>query len=180
MWRKEDAEGTASSESAAASGGARAPSRRTAAGTQDIATIGPSITIKGEVSGDEDLVIQGRVEGKVVLKKNAIVVGNDGCVDADLKARVVTIEGSVKGNVSGSEQVILRRSAQVDGNISCPRLTVEDGAAFSGGVEMKGDSQSGGGRVGVVGGKPQKAAESPASKGAETGSGEAEKKIGGS
>lgn len=100
------------------------------------ATIGRSITIRGEVTGDEDLMIQGRVEGSVNLKQHAVTVGPDGEVKADVAARVVTVEGKVEGNVSADEQVVLRTSASVKGDISAPRLVLEDGARFRGGVDM--------------------------------------------
>ncbi|MCP4896103.1 MAG: polymer-forming cytoskeletal protein [bacterium] len=119
------------------------PSSRSAGkANSGLATIGPSITVKGDVIGDEDLMIQGQVEGTVVLKKHSIVVGVEGRVRADLSARTVMVEGEVKGNLTGQEQVILRQSARVDGNISCPRVTVEDGASFRGGIDMRGATES--------------------------------------
>ncbi len=108
------------------------------------ATIGRSITIRGEVTGDEDLMIQGRVEGSVNLKQHAVTVGPDGEVKADVAARIVTVEGKVEGNVSADEQVVLRTSATVKGDISAPRLVLEDGARFRGGVDMgEGASRTG-------------------------------------
>jgi cytoskeletal protein CcmA (bactofilin family) len=100
------------------------------------ATIGRSITIKGEVSGDEDLLIQGRVDGSVDLKQHAVTVGPDGEVKASIVARVVTVEGRVEGDLSAEEQVILRSAASVHGDITAPRVVLEDGARFRGGVDM--------------------------------------------
>jgi cytoskeletal protein CcmA (bactofilin family) len=100
------------------------------------ATIGRSITIRGEVTGDEDLLIQGRVDGSVDLKQHAVTVGPDGEVKASIAARVVTVEGHVEGNLSADEQVILRSSASVQGDITAPRVVLEDGARFRGGVDM--------------------------------------------
>ena len=100
------------------------------------ATIGRSITIKGEVTGDEDLLIQGRVEGSVDLKQHAVTVGPDGEVKASIIGRVVTVEGKVEGDLSADEQVILRSSAAVQGDITAPRVVLEDGARFRGGVDM--------------------------------------------
>jgi cytoskeletal protein CcmA (bactofilin family) len=104
--------------------------------TSDRATIGRSITIKGEVKGDEDLLIQGRIDGSVTLKEHAVTVGPEGEVKADIGARVITVEGKVEGNLSAQEQVILRNSSRVQGNISAPRVVLEDGARFRGGVDM--------------------------------------------
>jgi cytoskeletal protein CcmA (bactofilin family) len=100
------------------------------------ATIGRSITIRGEVTGDEDLLIQGRGEGSVDLKQHAVTVGSEGEVKADIVARVVTVEGKVDGNLTAEEQVVLRGSARVQGDISAPRIMLEDGAYFRGGVDM--------------------------------------------
>jgi cytoskeletal protein CcmA (bactofilin family) len=100
------------------------------------ATIGRSIAINGEVRGDEDLLIQGRVDGSVALKQHAVTVGPEGEVNADIGARVITVEGTVEGNLSAQEQVILRGSARVQGNITAPRVVLEDGARFRGSVDM--------------------------------------------
>ena len=100
------------------------------------ATIGRSITIRGEVTGDEDLLIQGRVDGSVDLKQHSVTVGREGEVKANIAARVVTVEGKVEGNLTADEQVILRASATVQGDLSAPRVVLEDGARFRGGVDM--------------------------------------------
>lgn len=102
----------------------------------NVATIGRSIRIKGEVTGDEDLVIQGRVEGSVNLKQHAITVGPDGDVRASIVGRVVTIEGTVEGDLTAEEQVVLRSSAFVQGNVVAPRVVLEGGARFRGSVDM--------------------------------------------
>src|SRR5262245_19569695 len=108
------------------------PPRRT-----ERATIGPSIFIKGDLTGEEDLVIEGRVEGKVDLKQNNVTVGKNGRVKADLLGRVVTIEGEVDGNVFAREQAILRQSGAIRGNITAPRVVLEDGSRFKGSIDME-------------------------------------------
>jgi len=115
------------------------PPRRTA----DRATIGPSIFIKGDLSGEEDLVIEGRVEGKVDLKQNNVTVGKNGKVKADVFGRVVTIEGEVDGNVFAREQAILRQSGAIRGNITAPRVVLEDGSRFKGSIDMEPPRESG-------------------------------------
>ncbi len=110
----------------------RSPSRKPSV---EQATIGRSITIKGEVTGEEDLLIQGRVDGSVNLQQHTVTVGPDGVVHADIAARVITVEGSVEGNLLADEQVILRSSARVEGDIAAPRVALEDGAGFRGGVD---------------------------------------------
>lgn len=98
--------------------------------------IGPSINIKGEVSGDEDLLIQGRVEGTVNLKGNELSVGQSGTVNANIEARVIKIEGEVTGDITGNEKVVISASGNVKGNIVAPRVTLEDGAIFKGSIDM--------------------------------------------
>lgn len=101
------------------------------------ATIGPSIKIKGDVTGDEDLVIQGRIDGTVDLKKHNVTVGPEGRVKANVFGRSVIVEGEVEGDLQGDEQIVLRRTAKVQGNIAAPRVTLEDGATFRGGIDMQ-------------------------------------------
>ncbi len=112
------------------------PKPTTTRAASDPATIGPSITIKGEVRGDEDLLIEGRVEGSVELKLQSVTVGREGRVKANISGRVVTVEGEVEGDLAAQEQVILRSSARVQGDITAPRVVLEDGANFRGLVDM--------------------------------------------
>ena len=134
MWKKEEPpEPMAARRPEVALGVEQVPPRK-ASGER--ATIGRSIAINGEVKGDEDLLIQGRVDGSVTLKQHAVTVGPEGEVKADIGARVITVEGTVEGNLSALEQVILRGSARVQGNITAPRVVLEDGARFRGGVDM--------------------------------------------
>lgn len=134
MWKKDETpEPMATPRPQAALGFEQAPPVKVSG---ERATIGRSITIKGEVNGDEDLLIQGRVDGSVTLKQHAVTVGPEGEVKADIGARVITVEGTVEGNLSAQEQVILRGSARVQGNITAPRVVLEDGARFRGGVDM--------------------------------------------
>ena len=103
----------------------------------DSATIGPSIFIKGDLTGEEDLVVEGRVEGKVDLKQNNVTVGKNGRVRADIFGRVVVVEGEVDGNVFAREQAILRQSGAIRGNITAPRVVLEDGSRFKGSIDME-------------------------------------------
>lgn len=98
--------------------------------------IGPSIVIKGTVSGDEDLVIQGKVEGSVELGSHEVSVGQSGQVNADITAKVVRIDGEVAGDIRGNEKVVISASGNVRGNIVAPRVTLEDGAIFKGSIDM--------------------------------------------
>lgn len=120
-----------------------APEPTGASAGGDRAIIGNSIRIHGEVTGDEDLTIQGHVDGSVELEQNSVTVGPDGQVEADIVARVISVEGRVVGDLRGDEQVVVRSTARVEGDISAPRVVLEDGAHFRGGVEM-GESRSAG------------------------------------
>ncbi len=103
---------------------------------EERATIGRSITIRGDVTGDEDLLIQGRIDGSVDLKQHSVTIGREGDVKADVGARLIVVEGRVQGNLRAEEQVVLKSSAQVQGDIVAPRVVLEDGARFRGGVDM--------------------------------------------
>lgn len=101
------------------------------------ATIGPSIFIKGDLSGDEDLVIEGRVEGKIDLKQHNVTIGKNGRVRADVFGNTVMVEGEVDGNLFAQQQAILRQSGAVRGNITAPRVMLEDGSRFRGSIDME-------------------------------------------
>ena len=101
------------------------------------ATIGPSIFIKGDLSGDEDLVIEGRVEGKIDLKQHNVTIGKNGRVHADVFGNTVVVEGEVDGNLFALQQAILRQSGAVRGNITAPRVMLEDGSRFRGSIDME-------------------------------------------
>ncbi|MBN4078783.1 polymer-forming cytoskeletal protein [Gammaproteobacteria bacterium AH-315-C21] len=108
----------------------------TASGSREQATIGSSIAIKGDLVGEEDLVVHGRIEGTVTLKQNSLLVGKDGHIKADIRARIIVIEGRVEGGLFGDEQVIIKKSGSVQGNIEAPRVALEDGCKFKGSIEM--------------------------------------------
>jgi cytoskeletal protein CcmA (bactofilin family) len=100
------------------------------------ATIGPSIMIRGEVTGNEDLIIQGQVDGSVTLDLHAVTVGDGGRVKAGIRGRVITVEGDVEGDLTAQEQIVLRGGARVQGDLKAPRVVLEDGATFRGLVDM--------------------------------------------
>ncbi len=100
------------------------------------AVIGSSISLKGELSGEEDLMIQGRVEGRIELKKNNVTVGSNGHIKGDTYGKVINIEGEVQGNLFGEEKIVIREFAVVRGNMRTPRFSLEDGAKFKGTIDM--------------------------------------------
>ena len=107
-----------------------------------VATIGESIVFKGELSGDEDLVIDGQVEGKIDLNQNALTVGEHGKVKATVVAKTVVVAGNVRGNIIAAEKVDVRDTCSMEGDICAPRVVIALGAYFRGGIDMR-QSQSG-------------------------------------
>jgi cytoskeletal protein CcmA (bactofilin family) len=98
--------------------------------------IGSSIVIDGEISGDEDLVIQGTVKGKIVLKQSLFVEGT-GAVEADIQTQNVEIAGQVTGNITATDKVELKANCRVVGDVKAPRILIADGASFKGNVDME-------------------------------------------
>lgn len=103
----------------------------------DIAHIGKSVVVKGELSGSEDLFVDGEVEGSIELRGNSLTIGPNGRVRANVNARNVVIQGKVDGNLCGADRVELKKSAIVTGDIITQRISVEDGAFFKGSVDIQ-------------------------------------------
>lgn len=102
-----------------------------------VATIGISVSIKGEIKGSEDLTVDGQVEGKIELPEHTLTIGPNATVVADINAKVVTVFGSVIGTVVAREKADIRKTASVEGSLSCGRLAVQEGARINGKVETK-------------------------------------------
>jgi cytoskeletal protein CcmA (bactofilin family) len=99
-------------------------------------TIGRSITVKGDVQCDEDLVIQGRVKGHVTVRGGALIIEEDARLESDVRSPRVVIRGHLKGSVMASERIELHTTANVAGSLSANRVVVADGAIFHGGIDM--------------------------------------------
>ncbi len=104
---------------------------------RDNVNIGKSVIIKGELSGSEDLTIEGYVEGRIDLKGNALTIGPNGKIKGEVFAKVVVVLGEVTGNVTASEKVDIRDNGSVDGDIVSPRVAIAEGAHFRGAVDMQ-------------------------------------------
>lgn len=104
------------------------------------AVIGPKIKFKGELTGEEDLLIMGTVEGSVDLKGNHLTIGNEGVIKANISARAITVEGRVEGDIVATERIAIKSSSQVKGNLKAERVTLEDGAKFRGSIDMDVDT----------------------------------------
>ena len=136
VWKKPD-DNPSHQEPASAPPRPAAPPAETRRAERATATVGPSIFIKGDLSGDEDLVIEGRVEGKIDLKQHNVTIGKNGRVHADVFGNTVVVEGEVDGNLFALQQAILRQSGAVRGNITAPRVMLEDGSRFRGSIDME-------------------------------------------
>lgn len=113
----------------------RGPTQATTGG-KNVANIGKSIKIKGDLTGDEDMVIEGQVEGKVELPNAELTVGENGRVVAEVNAKSVVIVGRVQGNVNGAERVEVQATGVVDGDVTAPKLSVAEGAVVNGSIHM--------------------------------------------
>ncbi len=102
-----------------------------------MANIGKSISIKGDVSGDEDTVIEGRVEGRIDLKNHHLTIGPNGNVKGEITAKQITVVGVVKGNLTATERIELSDSGRVEGDLASPRLLIQEGAQLNGVVSMQ-------------------------------------------
>ena len=105
-------------------------------GTNQLARIGKSVTIKGEISGSEDIYVDGQLEGSISLNGNSLTVGPDGRVRANVTAKNVAVSGSIEGNLHVSERTEMRKSAVVTGDVQTRRIAIEEGAYFKGKLEI--------------------------------------------
>ena len=103
---------------------------------KNVSVIGPTLEFKGELQADEDLVIEGQVEGTIAHHKKRLTIGKQGRVRADIDANSVIVEGQLVGDIHGVEVVSLASGADVTGNIFCRRIVIEDGARFNGRIDM--------------------------------------------
>ena len=108
--------------------------------TAELAHIGKSVVIKGELSGSEDLYLDGQVEGSIELRDHSLTVGPNGKVKANVSAKGVVIQGKLDGSVTASDRVELRQSAVVTGDVTTQRISIEEGAFLKGKVDIQKDS----------------------------------------
>ena len=100
-------------------------------------SIGKSIAIKGELSGDEDLTIEGQVDGKIALPNHVLTIGSNARITAQVAAKSLIVLGQVTGNLIATEKVDIRQSASVEGDIVAPRVAIADGSHFRGSIDMQ-------------------------------------------
>jgi cytoskeletal protein CcmA (bactofilin family) len=113
------------------------PVHRPAVTAGDQATIGKGLLVKGEITGTESLFVDGKVEGSINLPGNRVTVGRNGQVTASISAREIVILGKVRGNVAASDRVDIRAEGALTGDVTAARISIEDGAFFKGGIDIK-------------------------------------------
>ncbi len=122
------------------------------------ATIGKSLVIKGEVTGSESLYIDGRVEGSINLAGNRVTVGRNGVVAANINAREIVVLGKVRGNLVASDRVDIRSEGSLTGDVVAQRISIEDGAFFKGGIDIRKPGQKANGDAKEVAATEEKTA----------------------
>lgn len=123
--------------------------------SEAIAMIGAKVKVTGDIESSEDLLIEGEVNGTVKLAENELVIGNSGRVHANIEAKTIRIEGEVHGDIVGKERVVITTTGNVQGNVSSPRVMLEDGGRFKGSIDMGGPAK------GAAAGQQRPAASTP-------------------
>ncbi len=110
---------------------------------EEPASIGKSIVISGQLSGSEDLMIEGHVDGKIELRNHVLTIGSNGRITAQVAAKAIIVFGHVTGNLTATEKVEIRESGSVEGDIVAPRVAIADGSTFRGSIDMQRKEQPG-------------------------------------
>jgi len=131
MWKKSEPEVSSQTNTKTPT-----PVRPEHAGTRK-ARIGAGLSLKGELCGEEDVIIEGRFEGKITLKQHSVIIEESGRVDANITASSICVAGEVHGNLHGTEQVVLLKTGRVEGDINAKSVTLETGAQFKGSIDME-------------------------------------------
>jgi cytoskeletal protein CcmA (bactofilin family) len=136
MWKKSETQTSETQPTPVPQPQPTSAQRNPASQPKERSVIGPTISIKGDLTGEEDLLIEGRVEGRVEFQQHSVIIGKNGRIKADIHGKAITVEGNVEGNLFGEEQLIVRQSGTVRGNIVSPRVVLEDGSNFKGNIDM--------------------------------------------
>lgn len=137
LWQK-DQESSSPTTSAPSPSNAPTPTptRTEHARSGKPATIGQSVQIKGELTGQEDLIIDGKIDGKIFVEGHHLTIGPNGHINADVHAKSVQINGEVTGNITADDKVEISPSGSVHGDITAPRVALADGSSFKGSIDM--------------------------------------------
>lgn len=117
---------------------ARRPLPSTPTTVRTTAMIGVTVKIKGDISSDENLVVEGQVEGTITLNGHELTVGQSGRINANVSAKTIRIDGQVNGDLVGKEKIIISKTGNVRGNLMAPTVILEEGGKFKGGIDMGG------------------------------------------
>ncbi len=138
-WMRQKSEPeAAASEQPAAPTPPNTPAKRSGRETrmEKLVNIGQSVQIKGELTGNEDLTIEGMVDGKILVKDHSLTIGANGRITAEVHAKTVVIVGTITGNITADDKVEIAPSGTVNGDIRAPRVAISDGAKFKGSIDM--------------------------------------------
>ena len=143
LWQKPDSEQESTTRTPMGAKPSSTPvTERETRSESRLVNIGQSIKIKGELTGNEDLTIDGNFEGKILLKDHHLTIGNNGHITAEIEAKSVMIHGEVIGNVRADDKVEISPSGSVNGDLSAPRVMLADGSSFKGAIDMTGKPSS--------------------------------------
>ncbi|MBM42836.1 MAG: cell shape determination protein CcmA [Acidobacteria bacterium] len=133
MWKRDEASKPVAAPAQAVAPGGETAGRVTG---RNIVNIGKSVVIKGELSGNEDLTIEGEVEGRIELNQHVLTIGSHGRIRAEISGKSVVVLGEVIGNIAATDKVAIRDNGSVEGDIAAPKVAIAEGANFRGGIDM--------------------------------------------
>ena len=102
-----------------------------------VTRLGSTIVLNGDVEAHEDMLVEGRVQGKITLPSGTLTVAKGASVEADVRVRALVLHGELKGTVRAAEKAVISETAEMNGDVITPRITIANGARFSGGIRMK-------------------------------------------
>jgi len=106
------------------------------------ARLGPSLSLEGKLTGEEDLLVEGRFRGEIQVPEHQVTVGSDGRIEGEVRASAIIVEGEVRGNLTATQQVLVRASGRVHGDIRAPRVALDQGCRFKGAIDMEPNSKA--------------------------------------
>ncbi len=146
MWKRSEQEQASETESGAPPGAAPSGPTRSSPppSTSDtnVAKIGQSVVVKGELTGSENLVIDGTIEGTINLREHQLTIGPGGQIAAEILANAVVVLGRVEGNITAAEKIEIREDGAVDGDLTAPRVSIAEGSHFRGSIDMQRSKKS--------------------------------------
>jgi cytoskeletal protein CcmA (bactofilin family) len=162
MWKRSDEESAVPEHrplAAPAAAAAPSSSPRTSRG----AALGRSLHFEGRLTGDEDLLVEGRFAGEISIPGHQVTIGPEGRVEAEVKATAIVVEGEVHGNLTADQQVVVRASGKVHGDIRAPRVALDQGCRFKGTIDMEPGRKDAAAREAMAKGTPPEVPPEPRS-----------------